>query len=99
MSTSTSSNASSSRASARTPRARSQRLQPGAWKRVTTGLRIETARRGRLGDAHDRGAVGRHAHARLALLAKLPGLLEGPADDVAELLVDLVLLPEVLLEA
>src|SRR5437868_432729 len=98
MSTSTSSSPSSSRASTRTPRARSQRCQPGAWYSVTTTVGIEAARRGRLGDAHDGGAVCGHPHARLALLAELPRLLEGAADDVAELDVDLVLLPEVLLQ-
>ena len=38
-------------------------------------------------------------HARLVLLARLPGLPEGPRDDVVQPRVDLLFLPEVLLQA
>src|SRR5919109_629809 len=60
---------------------------------------IQTASRGRLGDALDGEAVGRHAHARLVALGGFPGLREGPDGDVVQLRVHLVLLPEVLLQA
>src|SRR5213078_2522668 len=83
------------------PRARSHRPQPDAWYSVTTGpcLGIEAPGDRRVGDAANCDAVRREPHADRSLLRDAPGLVEGARGDVAELRVDLVLLPEVLLEA
>src|SRR5581483_4696389 len=62
-------------------------------------LGIEPPRQRRLGDALGGEAVGGETHAEVARLVHVPGLRERLVDDLLELRVDLVLLPEVLLEA
>src|SRR5919197_3316051 len=79
--------------------ARSQRWQPPALYRTTRGLRIEAPRDRRVSNPPHREPVGRQPHARLALVGDTPGLVECARRDVSQLRVDLVLLPEVLLEA
>src|SRR6185312_1244551 len=78
--------------------ARSQRWQPSAWKTVRR-LGIEATRDRGVGDAADGDAIRSRAHGRLPLLVDVPGLVEGPGHDVAQLRVHLGLLPEVFLEA
>ncbi len=98
MSTSSSSNPSSARAARTTSSARAQREQSAAWRTRTratgTGPSSSSPRH-----ALHREPVRRHAQARLHRLSRLPGLLERARDDVVELRVDLLLAPEVLLEA
>src|SRR5712672_327580 len=97
MFTSSSSKSCSRSNSASVARARSQRWQLSAWKTVTLG--IQAPRHRRLGDALDGQAVRRQPHAQVARLVHVPRFLERLVDDLLELRVDLVLLPEVLLEA
>ena len=59
---------------------------------------VEAARRRRLGDPLHREPVRGRPHPRREALRGGPGLLERARHDVVELRVDLVLLPEVLLE-
>src|SRR5215208_3563370 len=107
MSTSSSSNGTSARTASTVVRARSQRWQPAAVYSVTRAtaassarrLRVEAARRRRLGDALNGEAVRGHAHRGAPRLLRRPGLVERARDDVVELRVHLDLLPEVLLEA
>src|SRR5919109_4030267 len=96
MSISSSSNWTSSWTASMLRRAASQRWQPAAVKNET--LRIEAAGHRGLGDPLDGKAVRRHPHRRRPALVRRPRLVEGARGDVVQPLVDLVLLPEVLLE-
>src|SRR5881628_2587926 len=98
MSTSSSSKPSSSRRARTCARARSHRWQSAAPYR-TTRLGIQTPGRQRLRDPLDAEPVGGEPHRRLSLLRDLPRLVERLRDDLVQPPVDLVLLPEVLLEA
>src|SRR6266581_6397470 len=96
MSISSSSKKTSERTASMILRARSQRWQPCAWYRTTLG--IDSACRGRFGDALHRKTVSGKAHRGAAALHRPPGLVERARDDVVQLRVHLGLLPEVLLE-
>src|SRR5436190_476171 len=82
----------------RTSRTRSHRWQPRAWKSVIF-LGVEATRDRGFRDAMDGEAVGGEPHRDGPFCLRRPRLLEGARDDLVQPCVDLVLLPEVLLEA
>src|SRR5262250_3034449 len=55
---------------------------------------VDAADRGRVGHALDRQHVGRVPHVDTFVDAGVEDLVEGPSNDVVELRVDLLLLPE-----
>src|SRR3954468_6999566 len=81
------------------PRARSHSVQPCAgWGVTARVLGIEPARHGRFRDTLHREPVRGQPHRRLAILDGRARLVERAGDDVVQAAIDLVFLPEVLLQ-